>query len=60
MQTSRSAKFTIKLNSDILFELLQRIAVRAYELGFEDAQAGREADPETRAKIDPTHLRRFV
>lgn len=54
-------KFTIKLSSDLLLELLQRIAARAYERGRDDALQGKtDEDANERVKIDPNHLRRFM
>lgn len=61
MQTSMFRKFTIKLKSDLLLELLQRLAARAYERGRDDALSGKtQEEPNERVKIDPNHLRRFM
>lgn len=59
MQTSKSATFTIRLNSTLLHELLQRVAARAYQKGLEDGRTGREPDEEA-LRIDPTLLRSFT
>lgn len=59
MQKSKSAKFTIRLDSELLHELLQRIATAAYERGYADHEAGRERE-EKRVAINPDDLRRFM
>ena len=49
------------MRSDLLHELLQAVAVRAYERGRDDVRSGRiSEDPETRVKIHPEHLRRLL
>ena len=59
MQRGKSARFTIRLDSRLLHELLQRIAQRAYEQGYRDADNEKSADLD-KVKIDPSLLRKFL
>lgn len=54
---SRSANFVIRFKSLVLYKLLQRIAVRAYEMGVEDGKRG--VSDTGRVTIDPTIMRKF-
>lgn len=57
----RNMKYNILLRSDLLHELLQRVAVRAYERGREDASKGyKDAVPQERVRIHPDHLRKLL
>lgn len=61
MQKSKFPKFILRFKAELLHELLQRVAVRAYERGREDALAGRISEtPAERVKINPDHMRRFL
>ena len=54
-------KFVIRIQNELLHELLQRIASRAYEIGRRDAAEGRmDEKPEERVPIKPDHLKRFT
>ncbi len=54
-------KVIIRIRSDLLHELLQRIAARAYEQGRQDALEGRaNEEPLERVPVNPDHLRKFA
>lgn len=55
---SAPLSFTLRIKAQLLHELVQRIADKAYRLGHEDGSAGRAEDLKN-VEIDPSQLRKF-
>lgn len=57
---NRSAilNFTVRFPARLLHSFLQRIAWRAYQLGYDDGQGGHSFEPKN-VTIDPLQLRKF-
>ncbi len=56
---SAPLNFTLRIKARLLHKLVQLIASRAYRIGFEDGQEGRESDP-GKVEVDPSQIRKFL